>query len=318
MLDKYIRPFPKIIRIEPAGSCNLSCSHCPTGTIKMQRGIMPSETFAILIEGIKRNLDSVKVVVLYHGGEPLLNKSFARMVREIKDLGVPFVKSVSNGMLMTESVINDIIDSNLDAIEFSLDGDTPETNDLVRRNSNYTKVVENVKALVNSKTQKNLDKPQVFISNTQFLSPEFSSDSKRLDDKVPETPTYLLEEFSGEYADKVKFKCTWAMRWPDVEIDQEIYGLYYDTNDLETKSYCDHTEQTMTVRWNGDVVACCYDLTSQEVLGNVKQDSLENIWNNDKYLYLRRSIDQKMFVKLCDNCNVVKPKVYLTLKKPLT
>lgn len=73
----------------------------------------------------------------------------------------------------------------------------------------------------------------------------------------------------------------------------------------------------MTVRWNGDVVACCYDLTSQEVLGNVKQDSLENIWNNDKYLYLRGSIDQKMFVKLCDNCNVVKPKVYLTLKKPL-
>ena len=88
---------------------------------------MPSETFAIVIEGIKRNIDSVKVVVLYHGGEPLLNKNFARMVREIKDLGVPFVKSVSNGMLMTQSVINDIIDSNLDAIEFSLDAGQPHT-----------------------------------------------------------------------------------------------------------------------------------------------------------------------------------------------
>jgi len=105
------------------------------------------------------------------------------------------------------------------------------------------------------------------------------------------------------------------MRWPHIEIDEAIYGLYYHSPDEESKSYCDHTENTITVRWNGDIVACCYDLTSKEVLGNVNEDALEKIWNNDNYLNLRRSIDKKQFTELCNNCNVVKPAVYLTLKK---
>ena len=36
---------PKVLRIEPASQCNLACSHCPTGTIEMARGIMTDQVF---------------------------------------------------------------------------------------------------------------------------------------------------------------------------------------------------------------------------------------------------------------------------------
>lgn len=183
MYSEYIRPFPRVIRIEPAGACNLACSHCPTGTIKMPRGIMNSDTFATIMDSLKKNIHSIKVVVLYHGGEPLLNKSFTQMVEAVKNLGIPLVKTVSNGMLLNETVIDDIIGSKLDVIEISLDGDGSEINNLVRRNSDYNKVVANIKTLINRKIERNIETPQVFVSSTQFFK-----NPADLNDDIPPTP----------------------------------------------------------------------------------------------------------------------------------
>jgi MoaA/NifB/PqqE/SkfB family radical SAM enzyme len=143
-LGVWERPFPRVVRIEPAGACNLACSHCPTGTVKMSRGIMRAETFARILESVRAHLDAVKVVVMYHGGEPLLNKGFAGMVRQIKAAGVPFVKTVSNGMLLDERVISGLVASGLDALEVSLDGESAAQNDFVRRNVDAATVVGNL------------------------------------------------------------------------------------------------------------------------------------------------------------------------------
>lgn len=190
MYSEYIRPFPRVIRIEPAGACNLACSHCPTGTIKMPRGLMNSDTFATIIDSLKKNINSVKAVVLYHGGEPLLNKSFTQMVKAVKSLGIPLVKTVSNGMLLNQTTIDDIIDSKLDVIEISLDGDRPETNNLVRRNSDYNKVVANIKTLINRKIERNSETPQFFVSSTQFLK-----NLADLNDDIPPTPPIYYLNF---------------------------------------------------------------------------------------------------------------------------
>ena len=160
--NKYVRPFPRVVRIEPAGACNLACSHCPTGTIKMQRGVMRSGTFQATLESMRANIDSIKVVVLYHGGEPLLHKQFADMVKQVKSLGDVLVKTVSNGMLLSETAMIEIIDSGLDIIEFSLDGLSPEQNNFIRRNSDYATIISNIKSFIDYKQQKQSDTPKVF------------------------------------------------------------------------------------------------------------------------------------------------------------
>lgn len=308
---EYIRSFPRVVRIEPAGACNLTCSHCPTGTVPMVRGIMRREIFSLVLQSMKENLDAIKVVVLYHGGEPLLHKGFAEMVRQIKELGIPFVKTVSNGMLLTETNLIGIVADGLDAIEFSLDGESLEENNFIRRDCDYATVVRNIKRLIEYKWEKMSELPKIFISSTQFLRRE----AHQQKDQKPGVPDYLVQEFSGKYAGEISgFKCTWAMRWPHMKVLEDMYEVYHDPFHDEIKNYCDHVENTVTVRWNGDVVACCYDLTSRFVLGNVQQDDLAAIWNNRRYLGLRRSIDEMKFIPMCANCNVVKPSVYLTLK----
>lgn len=310
-LDKYIRPFPRVIRIEPSGACNLTCSHCPTGTVKMARGVMKEETFQSVLRCMEGNLDAIQVVVLYHGGEPLLHKGFVDMARTVKELGVPHVKTVSNGMLLNEETIAGIVASNIDMIEFSLDGESPEENNLIRRNCDYDTVVGNIKRLIRYRRKQKSRTPEIFIGSAQFLTKETHHGK----DQQPVPPDYLVKEFSGEYAGEIAgFKCLFAMRWPHMEVLEDFYDVYYDPYDTEVKNYCDNVDHTLTVRWNGDVVACCFDLTSDYVLGNVLGEELSTIWNNKRYLDLRRSIDTMQFVPMCANCNTVKPNVYLTLK----
>ena len=133
-------------------------------------------------------------------------------------------------------------------------------------------------------------------------------------DDQPETPDYLLDEFSGAYQGEIAgYKCFWAMRWPHMDLVDDLYDVFYDPDGSDSNE-CDHVDSTMTIRWNGDVVACCYDLTSELVMGNVRESSLGTIWNDSRYLTLRQSIESSRFVDLCANCYVVRPNAYLLLK----
>jgi radical SAM protein with 4Fe4S-binding SPASM domain len=312
MNDPFVRPFPRVVRIEPAGACNLTCSHCPTGTVEMKRGVMSSKTFQVVLESIRAHLEEVKVVVLYHGGEPLLNKTFPQMAHALKALGIPFVKTVSNGMLMTEQTLEGIVSSGLDAIEFSLDGTSPEENDLVRRDCDHAVVVTNIKRLLAYRRQCGSTTPKVYISTTQFRMHGVPLPSTA---EAP-VPEWLRRVFGDELDEIESFKTAWAMRWPHMEVLDRVYDLWTDPDDTETRTACDHVENVVTVRWNGEVVACCYDLTSMYVLGNVNETPLGEIWNNKKYVGLRRSIASGRFIPMCDRCAVVRPRVYLTLRPP--
>lgn len=78
-------------------------------------------------------------------------------------------------------------------------------------------------------------------------------------------------------------------------------------------NYCPHPVETATIRWNGDVVACCYDLTNKYIMGNIKESNLANIWNNEKYKKLRRSIHDRKYLPLCYNCHVIRPEQFFRM-----
>jgi len=305
---------PPVIRIEPSASCNLACAHCPTGTIEMTRGIMKKNIFDKILKELESHKNTVRVVVLYHGGEPLLNKHFATMVRQIKNIGISQVKTVSNGMLIDDAKIKEIIESGIDSIEFSLDGRSPEENNFIRRKSSFAVVSENIKKLLDYKILYSKNNLKVYLSNTQFLPTENPGEHISL---PPEAPKYLKQTFSGKYEEHLEYKCTWAMEWPHMGDTKEYFNYWTDRSDAELKSKCSLVYDTMTFRWNGDVVACCFDLTSQYVLGNISETNLNSIWNGKKYEFIRNSIQSKKHIKMCSQCNMIRPPVYLLYKNEL-
>ncbi|QNP29969.1 radical SAM protein [Cylindrospermopsis curvispora] len=176
-------PKLKVVRIEPASKCNLACSHCPTGTVEMTRDIMSDIIFEKVLENLSKYKDEVEVVVLYHGGEPLLNKSICQMITAIKSIKPFFIKMVSNAMLLSQSKCESLLSTPLDLIEFSLDGLNKSENQQIRVNSSSSRVINNITHFLTKKEE--LRHPiRVAISTTQFLDSEKFRDSTRSSNMV--------------------------------------------------------------------------------------------------------------------------------------
>lgn len=270
----------------------------------MDRGLMRSETFDNVIDSIKENKEFIKVVVLYHGGEPLLNKNFFNYARRIREISNDiFIKTVSNGMALTKSVADKILNSQLDAIEFSLDGLSAEESQHIRIKSNTLRIISNIKYLISQKEKKGSAKPDIFVSTVQFVRKE----EKENIPTEAKTPEWLISQFG----DQVSYKPCFAKMWPHMGNNHDFELLYTTGEDLNE---CDHVVSTITVRANGDVVPCCYDLTSKLVMGNVNEVSLSEIWNGKKYETLRNSISNREFFSICSNCSIVRPSIYLIPK----
>jgi len=293
--SNYILPFPQVVRIEPAASCNFKCIHCPTGLDMSPTGIMTMETF----ERIARNLEAViakqgkplRVIVLYHGGEPLLNKHFLEMIRRSKKLA-KLVKTVTNGSRLSDEVIEEIIDSGLDYIEISLDGISAEENDRIRLNpagATFESVSGQVISLIKRRKEKNSQTPAVSISNTQI--PETEEQVS----EAPHPPQHMLDRFNEVSAD-ITYNPNWALVWPGMPIKAE---------NRPDNNFCDHVENTISIRSNGDMVVCCYDLVSKMPMGNVLETSIEDIWNSKRYQDVRKAIDEFNPPELCKGCPVL-------------
>jgi MoaA/NifB/PqqE/SkfB family radical SAM enzyme len=280
-------PFPQVVRIEPASACNLRCMHCPTGTLQMPRGLMSSALFDKIISELSSQ--AIRVFVLYHGGEPFLNKDIFRQIESLrKSHPHAFIKIVSNGMLLDDELIEKVCTSSLNQIEFSLDGLSPSESNRIRRGSDSLKTIKVVNKLLQciSEVGSSL---KVAISTTQFF--DAISDGKSPLDNHPSAPEWLVRSCDGVD----EFKATWAMEWPRMMIDDEFSIAVFEDDEIDDvyMDNCSQLSDTITIRANGDIVPCCYDLMSDLTMGNILETPIMEIWSSHKYNLLRQSIAQK-------------------------
>lgn len=312
---KYHRPFPEVIRLEPSASCNLRCIHCPTGCGNGPKGIMTPDIFDALLEQLRPHGPQIRVAVLYHGGEPLLNKHFFQMVSALKQIGVSFIKTVSNGMLLDDQAVVEMIKCGIDAVEFSLDGLSPVDNDTIRRGDAFQQVVANVKRLLEAKKRTKSLTPKVAVASTQFIDQNLTMALNKSGSSAAETfplPPLFLREAFADYPE-VEFLPTWAMLWPTMNLDQQRFKAFIDTKPQHL-TQCGHLDEVLTIRHNGDIVPCCLDLTSHYIAGNALEEGLENAWNNQRMLKIRRAMATGRHIAPCDSCLLVNTPVFLIRK----
>lgn len=243
--------FPDVVRIEPVGKCNFRCIHCPTGVIGNGRKAMSFDRFRLIFDSLS---DVPRVLVLYHGGEPLLNKDLERMIAYAKGSGVHKVVLNSNAGLLTFERGLALDHAGLDELRISFDGATAAENDQIRRGSDFAQDSQVVQRLAMYRPRM-----KIVIYNVQVTGGDH-----------PEPAGYLLAAFG----DFVEYRTDAARVWS---------GLYdYNTDRTEdgiNPSYCPNLWETFTVLSTGDVVSCCEDLLGEVKYGNVLQNSPAEIWN---------------------------------------
>ena len=114
-IRNYITKRPLVVAYEVTLSCNCNCRHCDLGGfIKDEKQINPEE-----YGDLTRRLSPV--VAILSGGETLLRKDIAAIVKAVKQAGVQYAILVTNGVLLNESKYLQLHEAGVNQFSVSLD-----------------------------------------------------------------------------------------------------------------------------------------------------------------------------------------------------
>jgi len=262
------------------------------------------ELFNKILAELTHHVADISTVVLYHGGEPLLNSNIIFFIEELKRIGINKIKIVTNGKLLTDEKCLELALSGLDEIEISLDGVSAKDSQAIRLRSQTLFTLAAIKNLQKIKELKE-SKLQITISSTQFID-DFHEKDRNL-------PTPPIPEWLKELSEiGVKVKSNWAIQWPGGFPSNS--KVIFQENIAPNPIKCNLLEETLTIRANGDVVVCCYDLTSLNVMGNVLETSILEVLGSTKYTEFKQNFLNQIFASPCDSCAVVTGKRFLGKK----
>lgn len=108
--------------------CNMNCRHCGSDCkLSSEYSDMPFCDFEKVLLSIREKYDPHKILVIISGGEPLMRNDIIEIGHKITGLGYPW-GMVSNGRLMSDKMIRDLLDAGMRSVSISLDGLSEEHN----------------------------------------------------------------------------------------------------------------------------------------------------------------------------------------------
>jgi len=271
---------PFELQLAVASTCNFRCIYCPMSNQQLlkksniKKGIMDYALFTKIIDDLDGFPEKIKTLRLMREGEPFLNKRLADMVRYAK-LKQPSVKvdTYTNGSLLTPEVSDKIIAAGLDKLNISMQGMNAEAYKRISGvEIDFDRYIENI--IYFCAQRKNC---KVFI-------------------KVPDIGVTKSEEreffaLFDEYADEL-FVEKIFLAWPNFDVshlqkDDQV-GYYGQPKAAAPIKVCTLPFYDLTVDYKGIVTACSIDWEEKTNLGDVKKQSLYEIWNGQALNEFRR------------------------------
>jgi len=288
---------PFAISIEPTTACNLGCPECPSGLRQFNRktGNLKLDLFTKVIDQMKEHLI---YLTFYFQGEPYINPDFLDMVKYANQSKIYTSTSTNAHFLNTDNAIR-TIESGLDKLIVSVDGTTQEVYEKYRINGDLNKALDGIREIVKWKDKLNSNTPKVVM---QFLV------VKHNEHQINEAKK--LAKIVG--ADSIQFKTAQIYDYvngspliPDLDkysrYKMNRNGKYEIKNSLSNQ--CWRMWHSCVITWDGQVVPCCFDKDAKYKLGNLSNQSFDEIWYSEDYMNFRNSLlKSRKQVDICTNC----------------
>lgn len=289
--DKKIHLF----NFETSNNCNMKCIMCPR-TSAMTRSIttINDEDFERVIKQVKphdkKDLDnflnfineeyginelsrsenafyfyvSSTCITLHGYGEPLIDPNIEKRVQICTQNNLPSYFSCVPANINVEKIIN-LMKNGLTVIKFSIDSlDDIEAKEIRGKKNNYTQAYKKILEILNLKKQMNL---QTKIVCTML---DLSTDEKSIEKQ---------KSFIELWKDKDVFAYVKSLdnRWYN-DLDKDLQNKSHYAS-----QYCEFPWTSLTVMANGNIVPCTQDYDAEMCFGNIKEKSLEEVWNSKEY-----------------------------------
>ncbi|MBU1136623.1 MAG: radical SAM protein [Nanoarchaeota archaeon] len=276
--------YPLGIDIGVTNACNSDCIMCPHYKLK-NIGTMDMKLYKKIIDNcVELKIDNI---TLSFFGEPLLDKTLIEKIKYAKRMGIS-VSFYSNASLLDKSWARKLIESKLDNITISLDGCTKETYERIRRGLKFDVVKNNILNLIKLKKKMGVNDPKI-----DLVIVELEENKKE------------IKKFYKEWKNEVESINIINMRNWTGKINKKGTKESFHFNYKSKRKPCALIWQKMIVDWNGDVVLCADDWNHSTVLGNLKEQTIKEIWKGKKLKEIKEAHIKGEFwkVPVCSKCN---------------
>ena len=271
---------------------------CPQPEMDRKKENMTTEILEKIIKDCQGK--PLKKMNLFWMGDSTMDKKLIEKMRLIRK-GLPNVKLYlsTNSELLTPEKSEIIINENLlDVINFDIDGFTKMTFEKVRKKLTFEKVVNNVKHFLNYKKLKSKNKPQTRITiidmePTKHEVEKFVSYWKPLADKVD-----------------VNHYNTWLDTQEDLNYDDQHQRSKHQNKLQQSKQNsfdfaCTHPWDEVVIGADGRVGLCCLDYELKEEIGDIKKNTLQEIWQGKVMTDYRNKLLNLNYssINSCKDCN---------------
>jgi radical SAM protein with 4Fe4S-binding SPASM domain len=295
---------PVEILLEPTKACNSKCIMClqrlTRDDLGSTRECLSWETFNKV-----RPFFAKAESVLFSGfGEPLMHPDFLEMVYEIKKAG-PYVYIFSNGISLTPELSKQIVSSGLlDELSVSIGGATEATHKKIRGTS-LKVTLDNLRVLAGLKREMNKKKPVI-----SFNIVAMNSTIRELQDIIDIASSLGVARIQmphlSAHSEELKIESPWTQKELATKLFKEAHqkaeekGIVLLTPLLfDYFRGCDKWMKSVAVTWDGFVANCAQE---RHILGNLREQSLRDIWNGDKMRYMRKLYYKEGIQSLCPDC----------------
>jgi radical SAM protein with 4Fe4S-binding SPASM domain len=276
---------PFIDQVELTNACPFTCPFCPRGVGQMTRrlGHLDLGLLREIVAQVK-DLKAFKPFGLHHFGDPLLHPDPAGAVRIVSEAGLEAELSL-NPILLDRDKARALLEAGVGVLIVSLDGLDTATLQAMRGKAagSFEKVAANVEELI-ALAAAMKKPPTVMISMvaTTLNRHQWGDLFRRYQRPGMEflTPVVrLLEDFG----------------------DASIAPLSV----RRLRQLCGCPYKSVSVLWDGSVVACCHDYDGRILLGNLREKSLEQIWRSDEVARFRERFKAHDFTpdEPCARCH---------------
>jgi len=294
---------PISVMIEPTNQCNFRCAFCPTGDkdllnkVGRSKGFMSLNFFQKIIDDIsKMSIDkgqNLKSLLLYKDGEPLLHKDLHQMISYAKKKQVTqFIGVTTNGALLNNDISKNLLESELDDLRISITAPSNEKyKNITKTDYTMDEIKNNVDIFYNIKNKKK-GKTRVTVSivDTGISYEEknnFISAFKNISDRV------LIKPIMG---------------WSDSDVKD--WRLKNKRKKIHEPIVCGDPFSKLSVNFNGSVSVCCVDWSHNTLVGNLNNESFQEVWEGEKLKKFRilHLKGRRCDIKACKNCDVIREK----------
>jgi radical SAM protein with 4Fe4S-binding SPASM domain len=286
---------PLFLQVEPTILCNLECSFCINPFLPRTRTSLTPAKFDRILDEVP----GVSKISLVGIGESFMNKDLWALVRAAKRRGIE-IGTTSNGTILTDRLLREIVGSPLDWLNFSIDGATKATYEKMRPGATFENVLGNIRRIVTALDGR--ERPALaiwFLSNQDNVHelPDMVELVRELGIKSLNTqgvhywghPDWHARAANanaiGDLADVLRETRRRA-------VGAGIEFQWHNFPDRGAARACKWPWKGAYVTADGFVTPCCENGSDPQRInfGNVFEQPFSEIWNSERYQQFRREL----------------------------